>query len=117
MDRLGGWLRPPGEGRRQLAAILLAAAAVRALYLAAFLASPLYGFFRNDHRYYREWALRIAGGEWVGGGVFEQAPLYAYFLEAMSQFVALPLQSGIGHRVILIHERLSVRIFRRAFRQ
>jgi 4-amino-4-deoxy-L-arabinose transferase-like glycosyltransferase len=64
----------------QLLTVLVAALATRALYLAAFTRTPLYGFFRNDHRTYREWALRIADGHLVGGGVFEQAPLYAYFL-------------------------------------
>lgn len=69
-----GWNR----AARPLAAVLLAAIAVRAAYLAVFVGSPLFGVHRIDQLYYRTWALRIAGGEWVGPGVFEQGPLYAY---------------------------------------
>jgi len=72
-----------GRSAWQLPAVLLVAAAVRALYLVAFVTTPLYDFFRNDHLYYREWGLRIAGGEWIGGAPFEQGPLYAYFLGAL----------------------------------
>lgn len=69
-----------GKGLRQLMAILLVASAARTLYLTAFVKTPLYDFFRNDHLYYREWGLRIAGGQWIGRESFEQGPLYAYFL-------------------------------------
>jgi tetratricopeptide (TPR) repeat protein len=34
----------------------------------------------GDSRGYDEWAVRIAGGEWIGREVFYQAPLYPYLL-------------------------------------
>lgn len=71
-----------GSGLRQLSAVLLAAAAARAVYLASFAGTPLYDYFRNDHLYYREWALRIAAGRWLSVEPFEQGPLYAYLLGA-----------------------------------
>lgn len=72
-----------GKGWRQLVAVLLVAAAARALYLVAFVRTPLHDFFRNDHLYYREWGLRIAAGQWLGSESFEQGPLYAYLLGAL----------------------------------
>lgn len=37
----------------------------------------------GDSRAYDDWALRLAGGDWIGGEVFYQAPLYPYFLGAI----------------------------------
>ena len=37
----------------------------------------------GDAREYDAWAQRIAGGDWVGSGVFYQAPLYPYFVGAV----------------------------------
>lgn len=65
---------------RGLLAVCLAAAAVRAAFAVQFANSPLWGVYTLDTLYYRSWALRIAGGDWVGSGVFEQGPLYAYLL-------------------------------------
>jgi tetratricopeptide (TPR) repeat protein len=42
--------------------------------------TPLFSVLLGDARVYDEWALRIAGGDWIGRGVFYQAPLYPYFL-------------------------------------
>ena len=53
---------------------------VRAAYLKQLQASPLWGDLPVDLGYYRDWALRIAAGDWIGKEVFEQSPLYAYFL-------------------------------------
>jgi 4-amino-4-deoxy-L-arabinose transferase-like glycosyltransferase len=36
-----------------------------------------------DPRVYHEWALRIAGGDWLGDEPFFMAPLYAYFLGSL----------------------------------
>lgn len=72
----------PAAGVR-LAAILALAVAVRALTAAQFSDSPLWGVYSLDTLYYRSWALRIAGGDWIGAGVFEQSPLYAYLLAAV----------------------------------
>ena len=56
------------------------ALAVRAVYLWQYLHSPLFGHYAVDHAYYRDWALRIAAGDWLGGAVFDKGPLYPYLL-------------------------------------
>jgi len=43
-------------------------------------ATPFFSVLLGDSRGYDEWARRIAGGEWIGGDVFYQAPLYPYML-------------------------------------
>ncbi|MEX0716839.1 MAG: glycosyltransferase family 39 protein [Planctomycetaceae bacterium] len=90
--------------RRPLWWVIGLAAIVRLEYLVLFATSPLYEFHVADHLYYREWALRIAGGDWLGAEVFEQGPLYPYLLGAVFRlfgphdFVPLMLQAiaGVG---------------------
>jgi tetratricopeptide (TPR) repeat protein len=42
--------------------------------------SPFFDTLLGDARGYDAWGQRIAGGDWIGQGVFYQAPLYPYFL-------------------------------------
>lgn len=47
-------------------------------------------FFENlisDGQSYWNWASRLIGGDWVGDGVFYQAPLYPYFLACVRSVV------------------------------
>jgi len=53
---------------------------VRLIYLFQVEAIPLFYQLAADARSYDEWAQRIAAGDWLGQGVFYQAPLYPYFL-------------------------------------
>lgn len=57
--------------------------------------SPFYGFLHLDPRYYHDWGVRIASGEWLGAEVFEMSPLYPYLL-ALYFLVA-------GHDLTLLH--------------
>jgi len=41
---------------------------------------PFFELPATDARLYHQWAIEIAGGNWLGEGVFVLAPLYAYFL-------------------------------------
>ncbi|MFB3118061.1 MAG: glycosyltransferase family 39 protein, partial [Myxococcota bacterium] len=41
---------------------------------------PFFELPTADARLYHQWAIEIAGGDWLGEGVFVLAPLYAYFL-------------------------------------
>ena len=61
-------------------AVWVAAAALRCLYLWQIHAAPFYDLRLGDAEAYHIWAQRIANGDWLGPGVFYQAPLYPYFL-------------------------------------
>ncbi len=45
--------------------------------------SPFFDVLLGDARGYDSWAQQIARGDWIGRGVFYQAPLYPYFLGAI----------------------------------
>ncbi|TAK08237.1 hypothetical protein EPO44_02880, partial [bacterium] len=66
--------------------IFLLAFGLRLIYLFQIEAIPLFYSLAADSRSYDEWAQRIVAGDWLGQGVFYQAPLYPYFL-ALLQFV------------------------------
>ncbi|OFW29422.1 MAG: hypothetical protein A3H97_17245 [Acidobacteria bacterium RIFCSPLOWO2_02_FULL_65_29] len=60
--------------------ILAVALAVRLVHVWQIRRAPFFDVLMGDARGYDAWALRIAGGEWIGRDVFYQAPLYPYFL-------------------------------------
>lgn len=57
-----------------------AAFLVRLIYLFQIESIPLFYNLPGDAREYHAWGQRIAAGDWLGSGVFYQAPLYPYFL-------------------------------------
>jgi tetratricopeptide (TPR) repeat protein len=67
---------------------------VRLFYLLEIASIPLFYHLAGDGRAYDEWGQRIAAGDWLGQGVFYQAPLYPYFLGF--------LQAVFGHSLWLI---------------
>jgi Tfp pilus assembly protein PilF/4-amino-4-deoxy-L-arabinose transferase-like glycosyltransferase len=67
---------------------------LRLSYLFQIDSIPLFYQLAGDGRTYDEWGQRIAAGEWLGKGVFYQAPLYPYFLGL--------LQAILGHNLWLI---------------
>ena len=75
-------------------AIFAIALVLRFIHLWQIEAIPLFYHLAGDGRTYDEWAQRIAAGDWLGSGVFYQAPLYPYLL-AVWQFV-------FGHNLWLI---------------
>ncbi len=60
--------------------VWVVAFAVRMVYLWQFEQEPVFHLLVGDAVTYDGWASRIASGEWLGGSVFYQAPLYPYFL-------------------------------------
>jgi 4-amino-4-deoxy-L-arabinose transferase-like glycosyltransferase len=60
-------------------AFLLALAA-RGFYLWQIRHALVFTLLWGDAESYDTWACQIAGGDWIGKGVFYQAPLYPYFL-------------------------------------
>ena len=75
-------------------AILLIAFAFRLFYLVQIESIPLFYHLAGDGRTYDEWAQRLVAGDWLGSGVFYQAPLYPYFLGLLQFF--------FGHSLWLI---------------
>jgi len=69
-----------------IAAIFLTAFILRLFYLLQIDSIPLFYHLAGDGRTYDEWAQRIAAGDWLGQGVFYQAPLYPYFLGVLQFF-------------------------------
>jgi Tfp pilus assembly protein PilF/4-amino-4-deoxy-L-arabinose transferase-like glycosyltransferase len=95
----------PSQGDRPWLWITLAAAvAVRAIYFVQYQRSPLAGYHIVDQEYYLDWARRIAAGDLLGSGVFEQGPLYPYVLglflslfgERLEWVLVLQMAVGVG---------------------
>ncbi len=69
------------SGHFSLLLVVATAVLIRLFFFSQYVGSPLHDVYRVDHLYYRTWGLEIAGGDWSGGRkIFEQGPLYAYFL-------------------------------------
>ena len=77
--------RPPVGRPDYLAAVAIFAIALvpRLIYILEIDAAGLGEFLRLDPLYYHEWALRVAGGDWLGSEAFEMSPLYPYTLGAI----------------------------------
>jgi 4-amino-4-deoxy-L-arabinose transferase-like glycosyltransferase len=74
--------------------VFAAAAAVRLLHLWELTDSPFATLRMGDGVSYHQWAGRIASGDWLGDGVFYQAPLYPYFLAA--------IYAALGQSVLVV---------------
>jgi 4-amino-4-deoxy-L-arabinose transferase-like glycosyltransferase len=53
---------------------------VRSLHIFSLSLSPIFSYKIGDAAKYDLWAKSLAAGNWIGEGVFYQAPLYPYFL-------------------------------------
>ena len=67
----------------KVVAIWAVAFTIRVAYIWQIRPSPFFDVLLGDARGYDAWAQQIAGGDWIGQGVFYQAPLYPYFLGAI----------------------------------
>ncbi|HET9234030.1 MAG TPA: tetratricopeptide repeat protein [Candidatus Eisenbacteria bacterium] len=63
--------------------IFALALALRLAYLIDLRHAPFFSAPQMDALYHDQWARRLAGGDWIGTGVFFRAPLYPYFLGAI----------------------------------
>lgn len=81
--------------------IFLLAFSLRLTYLFQIEAIPLFYTLASDSRGYDEWAQRIAAGDWLGQGVFYQAPLYPYFLGLLQLLLGHDLWSIRVVQIIL----------------
>ncbi len=62
------------------AAVFVVALALRLLFLIETAHTDAASFLMGDARAYDLWARQLAGGAWLGQGVFYQAPLYPYLM-------------------------------------
>ncbi len=60
--------------------VFLVASILRGIHLVQIIPAPFFPFKMGDAASYDAWARTIADGNWLGGEVFYQAPLYPYFL-------------------------------------
>lgn len=81
---------PPSTGAHQgdsflwpAVLIFLVALGVRLIHVWQIRRAPFFTVLIGDSRAYDEWAREIARGDWMGHGIFYQAPLYPYFLGAI----------------------------------
>lgn len=65
---------------RPVAVVFAVALACRVVHVLQLAGAPLFDHLLGDSRGYDEWARRLAAGDWLGSGVFYQAPLYPYVL-------------------------------------
>jgi len=66
--------------RRAFVVLVGIALVVRLLYFTQAIRVPIFDRLMMDGAVYDAWAGRIASGDWRGGEVFYQAPLYPYLL-------------------------------------
>ena len=79
--RTWGFLDTPRKERWALAAILLAAFALRLVYVLQMRSSPAFDHPQMDALYHVEWARAVAAGETFQPGLpFFRAPLYSWYL-------------------------------------
>jgi len=87
---------------RTVALIAAGALAIRFIYLSQLAGDPLLSVLMGDARVYDEWAMRIAGGDWMGREIFYQTPLYPYLLGVLFRVAGHDLdlvrfiQAGLG---------------------
>jgi tetratricopeptide (TPR) repeat protein len=77
----------------QLMLIAACGFTVRLLFMMEAHKVVLFNTLISDGESYFRWAQRIAGGDWLGTGVFYQAPLYPYFLAAITPITRSDLWS------------------------
>ncbi len=96
------------------------ALALRLLHLQQVVANdPFYSQPSVDSAVYREWALRIAGGDWLGSEAFFLSPLYGYLLAIVywiagpSHFWPLVLNALFGAGACVLAFLIAARLFDR----
>ena len=75
--------------RNLLLVIFFIALCLRCIYLWQISSAPFFDLRMGDGEAYHQWARRIANGDWIGQGVFYQAPLYPYFLALIFHYFSL----------------------------
>ena len=96
---------------------LILALVIRLITLIQIRDAPFFDVLIIDAEGYDRWAREIAGGDWLGHGVFYQAPLYPYFMGLVYRlFGADPswvrlIQIVLGSLAALLLAKTAARIF------
>lgn len=109
------------KSERALASAVFAGAlALRLLHVQQLVANdPFYSQPSVDSLVYRDWALRIAGGDWLGSEPFFLSPLYGYLLASVywlagpGHFWPLVLNAALGAGACALVYFLAARLFDR----
>jgi 4-amino-4-deoxy-L-arabinose transferase-like glycosyltransferase len=113
---------PPAPVERlriPLLGVFVAALLVRALYIWELHHAPFFDLRTGDGNAYHDWASRIAAGDWIGQGVFYQAPLYPYFLAVIykllndSTLIVRSIQVLLGAVSCTLLARAGIALFGR----
>lgn len=101
-----------------IALLFLLALSLRLLHVAQLQShDPFFELPASDAGMYHEWALRIAGGDWLGDQIFNNGPGYPYFLAVIyavlgpSLLVAKGVQAGLGALDCVLVWWLARRLF------
>ena len=103
--------------RLAIAAAALLHVLLCALNLVFIARSPLLTNLSVDLASYDRWARAIAGGDWVGSGIFYQDPLYPYLMAVVyaltgaSVLHVLVLQVALAGLTVLLVGRLGTRLW------
>jgi tetratricopeptide (TPR) repeat protein len=106
-----------GSRKRWVIGLFLGALLLRIFFLLEAAGSPFFSYLIGDSRYYHDWALRIAGGDWLGDSTFWVDPLYAYVLGVIyaifgpAPIVLLAVQAVLGALTAMIVYALGRRVF------
>ena len=101
------------------ALIFLVALTLRLVHVWQIRSSPFFDVLMGDANGYDQWARRLAGGDWIGSGVFYQAPLYPYFLGVIyaifgrDLLVVRIIQAVIGSASCVLLGMAGARLFSR----
>lgn len=74
--------------------VFICAFLIRLAYIIQIKSTIFYNNFMLDEAFYNQWALSIAGGDWLGDGVFNALPLYPYILAVIYKIFGCNLFIG-----------------------
>ena len=103
----------------QALVIFAVAFGIRLLHIWQLRSTPYFDTLLGDANGYDKWAVRLAGGDWIGSDVFYQAPLYPYFLGGVyaifgrDLLVVRILQAAIGSASCVLLGLACARFFSR----
>ncbi|MHC4943565.1 MAG: tetratricopeptide repeat protein [Planctomycetota bacterium] len=106
--------------KRWIIVIFITALLLRLFFLFETRSAPFFSYLIGDSKYYHDWALRIAAGDWLGSSIFWVDPLYAYVLGLIytvfgpAPAILLVIQVVLGSLTAVIVYTIGRRVFNEA---